>query len=229
VTNGLESAPVLTRACDLVIFDCDGVLVDSERISGRVFSEQLAELGLVFTLPEMIETFMGSSMQRCVDIVTERLGHAPPADLLDRYHVRMREVVARELTPVDGIVALLDALDAARLPYAVASNGEHAKMESTLGVTGLRARTEGRRFSATDVTHPKPAPDLFLHAAATMGVPPSRCVVVEDSPFGVAGAAAAGMTVIGYADLMPGSRLSAAGATHVVTSLADVPALLGIA
>jgi phosphoglycolate phosphatase-like HAD superfamily hydrolase len=74
VTNGLESAPVLTRACDLVIFDCDGVLVDSERISGRVFSEQLAELGLVFTLPEMIETFMGSSMQRCVDIVTERLG-----------------------------------------------------------------------------------------------------------------------------------------------------------
>ena len=95
MTNGLESAPVLTRACDLVIFDCDGVLVDSERISGRVFSEQLAELGLVFTLPEMIETFMGSSMQRCVDIVTERLGRTPPADLLDRYHVRMREVVAR--------------------------------------------------------------------------------------------------------------------------------------
>ena len=110
-----------------------------------------------------------------------------------------------------GIVELLDALDAVNIPYAVASNGEHRKMQTTLGVTGLMPRFEGRRFSATDVAHPKPWPDLFLHAARTLGIDPHRCVVVEDSPLGVQGACAAGMKVVGFADLMTAERLLAAG------------------
>jgi HAD superfamily hydrolase (TIGR01509 family) len=217
-----------TRPFDLVIFDCDGVLVDSERISARVFASLLKELGLEFTERQMIDTFMGSSMARCVQIVTDRLGSAPPPDLLDRYHDVMRERVSTDLTEVPGISPLLDALDAAGIPYAVASNGEHAKMQATLGVTGLLPRFDGRRFSATDVLHPKPAPDLFLHAAGRMAVPADRCVVVEDSPLGVQGAREAGMTVIGYADLMSAERLQAAGAHRTVRHLEELHALFGL-
>lgn len=217
------------RPYDLVIFDCDGVLVDSERIANREFAVLLKEIGLEFTLAEMFETFVGNSMARCVEIITERLGHAPPDDLLDRYHAMITVALERELQAVDGIAALLDALDDVRIPYAVASNGEHAKMRTTLGVTGLLPRFEGRRFSATDVARPKPAPDLFLHAAGRVGVSPSRCVVIEDSPLGVAGACAAGMSVIGYADLMPPSRLRDAGASTVVHHLSELGPLLGLA
>lgn len=214
------------RPYDLVIFDCDGVLVDSERIANREFALLLKEIGLEFTLAEMFETFVGNSMPRCVEIITERLGHAPPDDLLDRYQEMASVALTRDLRAVAGVEAVLDQLDAAQLPYAVASNGDHKKMQTTLGVTGLLSRFEGRRFSSTDVARPKPAPDLFLHTARHMGVSPLRCVVVEDSPLGVAGARAAGMTVIGYADLMPAERLRAAGASRIVEHLSDLGSLL---
>jgi HAD superfamily hydrolase (TIGR01509 family) len=203
-------------------------LVDSERIAGRAFAALLREIGLDFTLPEMIETFVGNSMPRCVEIITERLGHAPPDDLLDRYAEVTRAALRAELRPAPAIDALLDALDRANIPYVVASNGEHEKMATTLGATGLLQRFEGRRFSSTDVARPKPSPDLFLHAARQMGVPPARCVVVEDSPLGIQGAAAAGMRAIGYADLMPAERLRHAGATTVVDDLSALAAVLGV-
>ncbi len=202
--------------------------MDSERISSRVFAGLLAELGLHLTQSEMVETFMGNSMARCEAIVTERLGVPPPDDLVERYHALMREALAREVQPVDGIVTLLDDLDAAHIPYCVASNGEHEKMRTSLGTTGLFARFEGRRFSADDVARPKPAPDLFLHAAGSMGVRASDCVAVEDSPLGIQGACAAGMTVVGYADLMSASRLRAAGANAVVARLSSLGPLLGL-
>ena len=126
------------------------------------------------------------------------------------------------------LVALLDALDAAGLPYGVASNGEHEKMRTTLGKTGLLDRFDGRRFSAVDVGKPKPAPDLFLHAAHSLGFDPARTIVVEDSPLGVQGATAAGMTVIGYAEIVSAERLRAAGAVVTVDRLADVAGLLGV-
>ncbi len=217
-----------SRPYDLVIFDCDGVLVDSERIANREFALLLKEIGLDFTLPQMFETFVGNTMARCVEIITDRLGHAPPANLLDRYHAMIRVALEREIEPVAGVVELLDALDAAGIPYAVASNGEHSKMQTTLGATGLLARFEGCRFSATDVARAKPAPDVFLHAAKVMGVSPTRCVVIEDSPLGVQGACAAGMMVIGYADLMPAERLRGAGASLVVSNLSGIGALLGV-
>ena len=202
--------------------------MDSERISSRVFAGLLAELGLHLTLNEMAETFIGHSMARCEQIVTERLGFAPPDDLIQRYHALTREALAREVQPVDGIIALLDDLDRAHVPYCVASNGEHDKMRVSLGATGLLARFEGRRFSADDVMHPKPAPDLFLHTAEAMGVRASDCVVVEDSPLGVQGARAAGMTVIGYADLISASRLKSAGANAVVAHVSLLGTLLGL-
>ena len=141
---------------------------------------------------------------------------------MDRYHAMIQVALEREVTPVPGIVELLDALDTAQIPYAVASNGEHRKMQTTLGVTGLIPRFEGRRFSATDVARPKPWPDLFLHAARTLGVDPRRCVVVEDSPLGVQGARAAGMEVVGFADLMSAERLAAAGAHRTVGRMAEL-------
>jgi HAD superfamily hydrolase (TIGR01509 family) len=213
---------------ELVIFDCDGVLVDSERIANREFAALLREIGLELTLPEMFETFVGNSMPRCVEIITERLGYAPPDDLLEQYSARVAAVLPGELVPVPGVIALLDALDDAGLPYCVASNGEHALMRVKLGTAGLLPRFDGRCFSSADVARPKPAPDLFLHAAATMQVSPDRCVVVEDSPLGVQGAQAAGMQVFGYADVMPEARLRAAGAVRVVRHLDELAPLLGV-
>ncbi len=218
----------LLAALDGVIFDCDGVLVDSERISNGVWARLLTEIGLPMTTERSLSIFMGNSMARCIEIATEMLGQAPPDNLLDRFHTDVTVALQRDLVQVDGISTLLDALDAAGVRYAVASNGEHAKMRTTLGVTGLLARFEGRRFSAMDVARPKPAPDLFLHAAQQMGFDPLRTIVVEDSPLGVQGASTAGMTVIGYAEIVDAARLVAAGASTTVMRLVDVAPLLGV-
>ncbi|MBL0938997.1 MAG: HAD family phosphatase [Gemmatimonadaceae bacterium] len=207
---------------DAVIFDCDGVLVDSERITNRVWAGLLTEIGLPTTTEQSLATYLGNTMARCLEIVEEKLGHAPPSDLLPRFHADAKVALARDVVPVHGIVSVLDALDAAGVPYAVASNGEHEKMQTTLGTTGLLSRFEGRRFSAVEVARPKPAPDLFLHAARALDVLPQRTIVVEDSPLGVQGAHAAGMTVIGYAELVSAERLHAAGATSTVAELSQL-------
>jgi len=227
VTSSGTVAPLLA-ACDGVIFDCDGVLVDSERISNGVWAQLLTQIGLPMTTEQSLAIFMGNSMSRCIAIATEMLGHAPPDDLLDRFHAQVTVSLQRDLKPVPGIGALLDTLDHAGLRYAVASNGEHEKMHTTLGATGLAARFEGRRFSAMDVGRPKPAPDLFLHAAHTMGFDPARTFEVEDSPLGVQSAHDAGMTVIGYAEIVSAERLRAAGAVTTVERLVDVAPLLGV-
>lgn len=207
---------------DGILFDCDGVLVDSERITSRVWAGLLTGIGLPTTTEQSLATYLGNSMARCLEIVTEQLGHAPPETLLPRFYDDVKVALASEVTPVDGIAAVLDALDVAGVRYGVASNGEHEKMRTTLGATGLLARFEGRRFSAVDVARPKPAPDLFLHAARTLGFEPARTLVVEDSPLGVQGAASAGMTVIGYAGLVAPERLTAAGATHIIHALREL-------
>jgi len=210
-----------------ILFDCDGVLVDSERITNGVWARLLTEIGLPMTTEQSLAIFMGNSMPRCVAILEERLGRPAPGDLLPRFYEESAVALARDITPVAGIVPLLDWLEARGVPYAVASNGEHAKMRVTLGATGLWERFEGRRFSATEVPRPKPAPDLFLHAARTMGFPPERTIVVEDSALGVEGATAAGMAVIGYAELVAPERLRAAGAVATVHALSEVAGVLG--
>jgi len=211
-----------------VVFDCDGVLVDSERITNGVWAGLLTEIGLPTTTEQSLATYMGNTMARCLEIVEERLGHAAPDDLLPRFHVAAREALARDVVAVEGIVPLLDALDALGIPYAVASNGEHEKMRTTLGATGLLPRFEGRRFSASDVARPKPAPDLYAHAAAVLHCEPGDVLAVEDSPLGVQAAHAAGLTVVGYAELVAPERLMNAGAVTTVAHLSQLRTLWGM-
>ena len=208
---------------DLLIFDCDGVLVDSERLAHQVLLQMLAEAGITMSLQQAYDRFMGASTEKCVALLHDLLGAAPPADFMPRYADRCFTAFREGLSAVEGIPPLLDELT---LPCCVASNGPRDKMRFTLGHTGLLPRFEGRLFSAQDVQRPKPAPDLFLHAARTLGAAPARCVVVEDSPTGVAAARAAGMTVYGYAAMTDPARLQAAGAHRVFHRMADLPALL---
>ncbi|MFI6642141.1 HAD family hydrolase [Streptomyces sp. NPDC050504] len=184
---------------ELVIFDCDGVLVDSERLCVRVDAQIFAELGIHFTEAEIIEKFVGSSGEVYRAIVEERLGRPLEDGWHDAYEYLYDELFEAELTAVDGVVTVLDALDARGVPYCVASNGSHQAVRRSLALTGLAERfPEGRIFSAADVARGKPEPDLFLHAARAMGARAERCSVVEDSPYGVRAARAAGMRAFGY-------------------------------
>jgi HAD superfamily hydrolase (TIGR01509 family) len=208
---------------DLIIFDCDGVLVDSERISNVVFAEMLGELGLHFTLPEMFETFVGRSMTACVEIIERRLGCPLPADFLPRLTQHTNAAYAAQLKPVNGVEMVLNTLD---LPFCVASSGTVEKMRTTLGTTGLLKYFDGRLFSVTEVAHGKPRPDIYLHAARQMNADPARCLVVEDSPVGVEAGVAAGMTVFGYAEIMEPRRLLGAGAMTTFRNMAQLPRLI---
>jgi HAD superfamily hydrolase (TIGR01509 family) len=208
---------------ELVIFDCDGVLVDSERITNRVFAEMAAEYGLQLTPAYMDENFFGLPASECVRLAGELLGHALPADFAGRYGERSRAALAQEVTTMPGVPQMLDSID---LPSAIASNGIAIKMRITLGKTGLLSRYEGRWFCVDDVKHGKPAPDLYLLAARTFGADPAACVVIEDSPTGVAAGVAAGMTVLGYAAHTPAQRLIDAGAQLTFADMAQLPGLL---
>lgn len=157
---------------ELVIFDCDGVLVDSERIAVRVDALVLAELGWHLTEADIVDRFMGRSSRSMTKDIEAHLGRSLPADWEEEFGPLYHDALVAELAPVPGIVDALDALT--HLPTCVASSGSHDKMRLTLGITGLYPRFEGSVFSATEVAHGKPAPDLFLHAAQRMGVAPMR-------------------------------------------------------
>lgn len=210
---------------ELVIFDNDGVLVDSERLANGILAGLLTEAGVPYTLEQAVHEFMGGTMARVRTTVEPLLGHPLPADFEDRYHQQLFEGFAR-LEPVPGVPEVLDALDAAGLPYCVASSGDHERIRTALTAVGLYGRFEGRVFSAQDVAHGKPAPDLFLYAASSLTVDPAGCTVVEDSPLGVSAARAAGMTVIGYAGMTPAERLS--DADTVIDKMGALPGLLGL-
>jgi HAD superfamily hydrolase (TIGR01509 family) len=208
---------------DLVIFDCDGVLVDSERLTHAVLRELLAEHGVALTLDETFEHFMGVSIERCHELIAELIGAPPPAGFLSEFDRRSFEAFETHLEPVAGVGALLEALP---VPYCVASNGPHEKMRKTLGHTGLLPHFQGRLFSARDVRRPKPAPDLFLHAAATLGAAPEACIVVEDSAAGIQAAKAAGMVALGFTWRGQDEKLLRAGADAVFRHMSEAPALL---
>ena len=209
---------------ELVIFDCDGVLVDSERISVRVDVAVLARLGWPMTEAEVVERFMGRTEADMAAEIEAHLGRPLPANWEEPFRHLYREAFEAELKPVPGI---LEALDAIAGPICVASSGTHERMRYTLGLTGLYPRFAGRIFSASEVARGKPAPDLFLHAARRMGVRPAACAVVEDSRYGVEAARGAGMRAFGYAGgLSPRAWLEGPD-TVVFDEMRDLPRLLG--
>ena len=220
--------PRVSSVFDLIIFDCDGVLVDSERVANQVFAEILKELcGLEFSLADMFDHFVGHSKAQCMKTVERLTGRAAPDELAERYQQEINQALIDSVEAVAGIEQTLEQID---IPYCVASSGSHEKMELTLGKTNLQRFFGANIFSTSDVARGKPFPDIYLHAAQSMGVfEPGRCLVIEDSPVGVTGAVAAEMTVFGFADLMPSDKLIAAGAHHVFTEMNQLPSLTVIA
>src|SRR5262249_27957089 len=155
-------------------------------------------------LEYMFEHFVGHSMVHCMTLVRGLLGREPPRDFEATHRERTRAALSTGLAPVPGIADVLSRLT---MPFCVASSGDHDKMRTTLGITGLLPRFDGRLFSVTEVPRGKPFPDVFLHAALTMGAAPERTAVVEDTPVGAQAGRAAGMTVFGYAARTPAERL----------------------
>ncbi|MFD8755923.1 HAD family hydrolase [Kitasatospora sp. NPDC059577] len=213
----------MIKPIELVIFDCDGVLVDSEVIAVRVVAQLTAELGWPLSEAEVIERFVGRSEAANHAMVAERFDEETATLFDKRFRELHAEAVDAGLTPVDG---LPEALAAITLPTCVASSGTHEKMRHTLGRTGLYERFEGRIFSATEVGRGKPAPDLFLHAARSMGVEPASCVVVEDSGPGVRAARAAGMRALGYAGGVTAAERLAGPDTVVFHDMRELPGLI---
>jgi len=207
---------------DLVIFDNDGVLVDSEWHANGILAALLTECGLPCTRERSIADYLGTTLASVRERVERTLGRALPADFEDRYHAQLFDVFRTELTAVPGVA---DALDRIEMPTCVASSGTHERIRLALTSTGFYARFEGRIFSAQDVAHGKPEPDLFLHAARTLGIHPERCAVIEDSPMGVEAANRAGMTAFGFARLTPSAKLQSAKG-GVFTAMDELPALL---
>lgn len=211
---------------DFVIFDCDGVLVDSEGITNLVVQGNLARYGLEISLDDITRLFVGGTMAG-VMAQARTMGAALPDDWMDEIYPAMIARLGQEVTLIPGAVDVLDALDAAGIGYAVGSNGPHIKMDVTLARTGLAARLKGRVYSREDVPNPKPAPDVYLKAAAEAGVAPARCVVIEDSPSGAKAGKAAGMVTYGFAAETDPARLRPI-CDHVFEDMADLPRLLAL-
>ncbi len=209
---------------DLVIFDCDGVLIDSERLGVKVDAMALRELGWPLSEEEVVARFMGRSNRENRATVEAHLGRKVPEDWAEQVEERYRQVFAAELTPVEGV---LEALQRITLPTCVASSGTHEHLCYTLGLTGLYERFAGRIFSADDVGVGKPAPDLFLYASEQMGATPERCVVVEDSRPGVEAARAAGMRALAFAGGLAAAELLSGPNTVVFDDMRELPGLLG--
>lgn len=210
---------------DLVIFDCDGVLVDSEPIANRVLTEQLGRVGLSMPEDEVMRRFVGRTRDGCLALATEILGRELPADFAARWDAALFEALRNEVKAIDGVADLVGSL---RIPFCVASNGTRERLRLTLEAGGLLPLFEGRVFCAADVVRPKPAPDLFLHAATTMGAAPAKCAVIEDTPTGARAGKAAGMTVFGFAGGTSSTRaaLEAEGA-RVFGEMASLSTLIG--
>jgi len=213
----------VSLSISLVIFDCDGVLVDTERIAVKIDVVVLGKLGWTMTEAEVIERFMGRSDEEMTREIEAHLGRRLPASWEEPFRHLYREAFAAELTPVPGIVAALDAI---AIPTCVASSGTHEKIRYTLGLTGLYERFAGRIFSVSEVARGKPAPDLFLHAAQRLGVPPAGCAVVEDSPYGIKAARAAGMRAFGYAGGLAPRRALEGHETIVFDDMRELPRLI---
>lgn len=207
-----------------MVLDNDGVVVDSEPLAERAMSETLTAVGYPMTAEQCGEAFRGSTTTRARRLIEQRSGRPLPAHFEDMMKTNLFELMSQYLRPVQGIEKVLDCLDAAGMPYCLASSGRRERIRFALETAGLLERFGDRWWGAEDVAEGKPAPDLFLLAAKTMGAPPSRCVVVEDAEVGVQAAVAAGMAVLGFAARTPVAKLAAAN--HVFYDMSELPDLL---
>lgn len=213
---------------ELVIFDCDGVLVDSEAISNDVLARMLTREGLATTLDEARRNYQGMLLTDICRQAEAKLGRQLPSDWLAEYERERAGAFRRGLQPVTGAAEAVRRVKAAGLKVCVASQGALERTRMTLSLTGLRDLfAPNALFSAHDVPRPKPDPALFRHAAATIGASPSRCVVVEDTVYGVTAAVAAGMRAIGYAADSDRNALRNAGA-ELLHTLSQLPEMLAI-
>ena len=212
----------------LVIFDCDGVLVDSEPLSNTVFSRALQREGLDWSVEETMSHLMGRSLKSCTEIIEGLLARQLPEDFVHKLQADTLQAFRdAPLQPVPGIHEAIDALEEAGVATCVASSGGFDKIEVSLGVTGLLARFEGRIFSSSQVPRGKPFPDLFLHAAIAMNEQPFDSVVIEDSLPGVQAAKAAGMRVFGYVGAPHSERTALASAGAILfDDMKQLPSLV---
>ncbi|WP_246831248.1 HAD family hydrolase [Pseudotabrizicola formosa] len=216
-----------TMPAKAVIFDCDGVVVDSEGMTFDLLGGEFAAHGLPLTVEVIARDFIGGTMAD-VAMRARAAGADLPESWVDTFYPRLYAHLARGTPLVPGILAVLDRLEAAGIPFAMGSNGSDEKMQITLGQhPGLLARFGRHLYSGQTLGAPKPAPDLYLHAARQLGVAPEGCVVIEDSPTGARAAQAAGMRCLGYAAHTPAERLAAVGAEPFF-DMADLPRLIGL-
>ncbi len=208
----------------LVIFDCDGVLVDSEGPSNRMVAEECSLLGWPMDEAESTRRFIGFRLYDIAPVVEARIGRPVPPGWVEHLRTRLVQVLGAEVEPMPGILDALHATQALGLPFRVASNSGHEEMRVKFARCGMTALFQGRAHSAYDVGRGKPAPDVFLAAAAAEGVDPGACIVVEDSVPGAMGAAAAGMACIGLDPHTDGTALRSVGA-HTIRAAAELPAI----
>jgi HAD superfamily hydrolase (TIGR01509 family) len=209
----------------LVIFDCDGVLVDSEGPSNRLVAAEITALGLPMTAEESIDRFVGRRLSDIPPMIEPLLGRPVPPDWVGSLRRKLLAVLQDEVEAMPGAHDALRAVAAMGLPYRIASNSSHEEMAVKFARVAMTDLVEGRTHSARDVRAGKPAPDVFLHAAAAAGVPPTACLVIEDSVPGALAARAAGMACVGLAPRGDDPALRAAGAV-LIRSFDELPAIL---
>ncbi|MFK4442594.1 HAD superfamily hydrolase (TIGR01509 family) [Caballeronia udeis] len=216
---------------DAVLFDCDGVLVDSELITNRVLTSMLGELGWSLTVEETMQIFIGKAVKDEAPLIESRTGVAITSEWLMQFRARRNEVLDRELVAIPGALLAVQAVHARfNGRIAVASGADRYKVELQLSKVGMFDHFEGRIFSGHETARSKPYPDVYLAAAKALNVDPARCAIVEDSVTGVTAGVAAGATVFGYSPSEHGhsepDALREAGAVRVFHNMAELPALL---
>ena len=217
---------------EAVLFDCDGVLVDSEPITSGVLCQMLNEAGWTLSTQECMRIFLGKTVRSEAARIQAHTGRPLTDEWMATFYERRNAKLKAQLKPIAGAVAAVQAVHGLlQGRIACASGADRFKVEMQLAQVGLMQYFEGRIFSGHEMPATKPAPDVYLAAAAALNVPPARCLVIEDTVTGVTAGVAAGATVIGYSPAGPGHSsavaLRGAGAVEVLTQLADLPALLG--
>ncbi len=215
---------------EAILFDCDGVLVDSEAITNQVICDTLNAYGANISVEATIQAFLGKLLRDSTDLITQLIGRTPPETFFNDFLVARDAALAARVEAVPNITQVIAAVQAAHIPFAVASGADLHKMGITLGRTGLLPAFAGRMFGKDNVVHSKPAPDVYVFAAKAIGVDIKRCVVIEDTPTGTQAGVAAGATVIAYAGAphSDANSLLAAGATAVIQDMASLHALLNL-